>query len=129
MPHGASLLCMSVCVCLQESQKDTEQTQEERRAREKEHKTAERQLQKDGKKPFFLKKCKLATVGLLSLLPHIPLCCVLYTNNSLAVRKQLELAEKYKQLKRRGRLEKYLAKKRRRNAQRDRRQLPFKRQH
>ena len=47
----------------------------------------------------------------------------------VAVRKQLELAEKYKQLKKAGRLEKYLARKRKRNAQRDRRQLPFKRKH
>lgn len=44
-----------------------------------------------------------------------------------AVQKQLELVDKYKELKKTGKLEKYLTKKRKRNAQRDRRQLPFKR--
>ena len=44
-----------------------------------------------------------------------------------AIRRQLELAKRYKQLKESGRLEKYLARKRKKNAQRDRRQLPFKR--
>lgn len=85
-----------------ESEKQSEHAQEEKRALEKEHRKTERQLQKDGKRPFFLKK---------------------------SIRKQLELVEKYKQLKKDGRLEKYLSKKRRRNAQRDRRQLPFKRHH
>ena len=53
---------------------------------------------------------------MMQLLPTFP-----------AVRRQLELAEKYKQLKESGRLERYLARRRKRNAQRDRRQLPFKR--
>ena len=44
-----------------------------------------------------------------------------------AVRRQLELVQRYKKLKESGKLEKYLARKRRRNAQRDRRGLPFKR--
>ena len=60
----------SVCVCVcvntvcsthtvQESQKAAEQREEEKRRLEKEHKKAERQLlQRDGKKPFFLKKCE-----------------------------------------------------------------------
>jgi ribosomal RNA-processing protein 36 len=85
-----------------ESQKIAEQKQEEMKALEREHKKARRQWQSEGKKPFFLKK---------------------------SVQKRLELAEKYKELKKNGRLEKYLTKKRRRNAQRDRRQLPFKRKH
>ena len=49
------------------------------------------------------------------------------TTSSPAVQKRLALAEKYKQLKRTGKLEKFLSKKRKKNTQRDRRQLPFKR--
>ena len=43
---------------MQEGQKMAEQRQEEKRALEREHKKAERQLQREGKKPFFLKKCE-----------------------------------------------------------------------
>ena len=41
-----------------------------------------------------------------------------------AEKKKLELAEKYKTLKSDGKLEKYLSKKRKRNAAKDRRHLP-----
>ena len=62
-------VCVRVCVCVcntvcsthtvQESQKVAEQREEEKRRLEKEHKKAERQLLlRDGKKPFFLKKCE-----------------------------------------------------------------------
>jgi ribosomal RNA-processing protein 36 len=83
-----------------DSQKLAEKVKEEKRSSEREQRKGETQLQKEGKKPFFLKK---------------------------SVRRQLELAKRYKELKESGRLEKYLARKRKRNAQRDRRQLPFKR--
>jgi ribosomal RNA-processing protein 36 len=89
-----------VCLCVQDSQKLAEKVKEEKRSSEREQRKGETQLQKEGKKPFFLKK---------------------------SVRRQLELAKRYKELKESGRLEKYLARKRKRNAQRDRRQLPFKR--
>ena len=51
-------MCVCVCVCVQESQKIAEQKQEEMKALEREHKKARRQLQREGKKPFFLKKCE-----------------------------------------------------------------------
>lgn len=60
-------------------------------------KAQETQFVKEGKKPYFLKKSD---------------------------RKVLELAEKYKELKKSGKLEKYLAKKRKKNMSKDRRQMP-----
>ena len=41
-----------------------------------------------------------------------------------ATQKKLELAEKYSKLKKSGKLEKFLTKKRRKNASRDRKALP-----
>ncbi|XP_072031681.1 ribosomal RNA processing protein 36 homolog [Amphiura filiformis] len=64
---------------------------------EREHKKQERELVKQGKKPFFLKKSE---------------------------QKKMELAEKYKQLKKSGKVEKYLMQKRKKNATKDRRHLP-----
>lgn len=42
-----------------------------------------------------------------------------------ADKRKLELAEKYKELKRSGKLEGFLSKKRKRNAAKDKRRLPF----
>ena len=50
------------CICVslfQESEKLADQAGEEKRARVKEHRKTERELQRDGKRPFFLKKCEL----------------------------------------------------------------------
>lgn len=57
------------------------------------------------------------------------LCARVWSNLSaslshVATVKKLELAEKYRELKKSGRLEKYMSKKRKRNAQRDKRKLP-----
>ena len=49
--------------------------------------------------------------------------CALYLVHP-ATHKKLELAEKYGRLKKAGKLEKFLAKKRRKNASRDRKDLP-----
>uniref|UniRef100_A0A2H6NFN1 rRNA biogenesis protein RRP36 n=1 Tax=Micrurus carvalhoi TaxID=3147026 RepID=A0A2H6NFN1_9SAUR len=61
-------------------------------------KRQQRELAKQGKKPFFLKKSEM---------------------------QKLELAEKYKELKKSGKLESFLNKKRKRNAAKDKRRLPF----
>ncbi|KAL7987286.1 hypothetical protein Chor_006205 [Crotalus horridus] len=61
-------------------------------------KRQQRELAKQGKKPFFLKKSEM---------------------------QKMELAEKYKQLKKSGKLESFLNKKRKRNAAKDKRKLPF----
>lgn len=50
-------------------------------------------------------------------------CCMI-TLVHVATQKKLELAEKYGRLKKSGKLEKFLAKKRRKNASRDRKDLP-----
>lgn len=107
-----------------------ERKAEEKRALEREHKKAESQLQREGKRPFYLKKCEIPTLngthdqccGCKYCYPLPPLSL-----SSPAVQKRLAMAEKYKQLKRTGKLEKFLSKKRKKNARRDRRQLPFKR--
>ncbi|XP_062980008.1 ribosomal RNA processing protein 36 homolog [Elgaria multicarinata webbii] len=57
-----------------------------------------RELAKQGKKPFYLKKSD---------------------------KQKRDLAEKYKELKRSGKLENFLSKKRKRNAAKDKRRLPF----
>ncbi|ESO87718.1 hypothetical protein LOTGIDRAFT_234962 [Lottia gigantea] len=59
-------------------------------------KTRERELVRDGKKPYFLKQSDV---------------------------KKLELADKYKELKEKGGLEKYLAKRRKKNASREKKKL------
>lgn len=43
---------------IQESQEASAAREEEKRALVKEHKRRERELTKQGKKPFYLKKCK-----------------------------------------------------------------------
>lgn len=65
-----------------------------------EHKKKEREAAKQGKKPFYLKKSE--------------------------IRKQ-ELVEQYEKLKASGKLESFLKKKRRRNAAKDRRFMPYRR--
>ena len=49
---------MCVCLCVQDSQKLAEKGKEEKKSSEREQRKAETQLQKEGKKPFFLKKCE-----------------------------------------------------------------------
>ena len=105
-----------------------EQKREMKRALEREHKKAERQLQGEGKKPFFLKKCNTHKHMCITFIGVTAITFFSHIHMYLpAVQKQLELVDKYKELKRTGKFEKYLTKKRKRNAQRDRRQLPFKR--
>eukprot|EP00794_Sanderia_malayensis_P020097 gene20097-22067_t len=84
-----------------EQQETREKQAEERRVREHEIKKKEMEAVQQGKKPFYMKKSE---------------------------KKKLELVEKYKHLKESGKLEKYLSKKRKRNAAKDRRNLPWKRQ-
>ena len=78
-----------------------------------------------GLKPYFLKKCKCIYIYLkcncACYLTDIGLC----NYPLLADKKKLELADKYNELKRSGKLENFLSKKRKRNAGKDRRKLPF----
>jgi len=68
-----------------------------RRDKESERKKEEQALVGQGKKPFYMKKSE---------------------------KRKLELAEKYKELKSSGQLEKYLSKKRKRNATKEKKKLP-----
>nr|XP_023680801.1 ribosomal RNA processing protein 36 homolog [Paramormyrops kingsleyae]XP_023680802.1 ribosomal RNA processing protein 36 homolog [Paramormyrops kingsleyae] len=80
---------------------DQERAQKQRelqREKELEHKRRQRELVKQGHRPFFLKKSD---------------------------KRKLELAEKYSDLKRSGKLENFLSKKRKRNAMKDRRKMPL----
>ncbi|XP_063158650.1 ribosomal RNA processing protein 36 homolog [Candoia aspera] len=89
---------------LQQLLKRMTQQEEAQKKRQKERenslafKKQQRELAKQGKKPFFPKKSEM---------------------------QQLELAEKYKELKKSGKLESFLNKKRKRNAAKDKRRLPF----
>ncbi len=50
-----------------------------------------------------------------------------FPSSHTATQKKLLLAKKYTELKKSGKLDKFIAKKRKKNASRDRKQLPFKR--
>ncbi|NXX44131.1 RRP36 protein, partial [Tricholaema leucomelas] len=78
-------------------QEQAQKKQQKLRERELSLKRQQRELAKQGKKPFFLKKSE---------------------------KRKLELAEKYTELKRSGKLERFLTKKRKRNAIKDKRRLP-----
>ncbi|XP_067270893.1 ribosomal RNA processing protein 36 homolog [Pseudorasbora parva] len=83
-----------------ENQQRERQRHEQERAKELEFKRKQRELVGQGHKPFYLKKSDM---------------------------KKLELAEKYSELKKSGKLENFLSKKRKRNATKDRKHLPKKR--
>ncbi|XP_054678914.1 ribosomal RNA processing protein 36 homolog [Grus americana] len=78
-------------------QEQAQKKQQKLRERELSLKRQRRELAKQGKKPFFLKKSE---------------------------KRKLELAEKYAELKRSGKLESFLNKKRKRNAIKDKHRLP-----
>ncbi|KAM9792240.1 ribosomal RNA processing protein 36 homolog [Neosynchiropus ocellatus] len=73
------------------------ESEEQRRERELQFKRQQRERASQGARPFFLKKSD---------------------------KKKLQLAERYQELKKSGRLENFLKKKRKRNAGKDRRKLP-----
>ncbi|XP_067115576.1 ribosomal RNA processing protein 36 homolog [Osmerus mordax] len=81
-----------------ENQERARKSREEQREKELEFKRKQREMAGQGLKPYFLKKSD---------------------------KKKLELADKYNELKRSGKLENFLSKKRKRNAGKDRRKLPF----
>ncbi|XP_060104053.1 ribosomal RNA processing protein 36 homolog [Heteronotia binoei] len=78
-------------------QEDAQKKREKEREKDLALKKQQRELAKQGKKPFYLKKSD---------------------------KQKLELAEKYKELKKSGKLENFLSKKRKRNAAKDKRKLP-----
>lgn len=82
-----------------ENQERERKRKEQQREKELLFKKKQRELVGQGHKPFFLKKSD---------------------------KKKLELAEKFKDLKRSGKLENFMSKKRKRNATKDRRRLPKK---
>ncbi|XP_034534169.1 ribosomal RNA processing protein 36 homolog [Notolabrus celidotus] len=80
-----------------ENQERARQSREEQRERELQFKRQQRELANQGARPFFIKNSE---------------------------KKKLLLAEKYQDLKKSGKLENFLSKKRKRNAGKDRRKLP-----
>ncbi|XP_059425371.1 ribosomal RNA processing protein 36 homolog [Carassius carassius] len=80
-----------------ENQQRARQREEQEKEKELQFKRKQRELVGQGHKPFYLKKSD---------------------------RKKLELAEKYSELKKSGKLENFLSKKRKRNATKDRKKLP-----
>ncbi|KAM8842560.1 ribosomal RNA processing protein 36 homolog isoform 2-T2 [Synchiropus picturatus] len=79
------------------NQERARESEEQRRDRELQFKRQQRERASQGARPFFLKKSD---------------------------KKKLQLAERYQELKKSGRLENFLKKKRKRNAGKDRRKLP-----
>jgi len=78
-------------------QEKSERQKEQRQEQEQKFKKQERELVKEGKTPFYLKKSD---------------------------KKTLELAEKFKELSKSGKVDKFLMKKRKKNAAKDRKKLP-----
>ena len=113
---------------LQENQERARKSREEQREKELEFKRKQREMAGQGLKPYFLKKCKWIYIDLKC---HFPFDLTdtdltgLCNYPLLADKKKLELADKYNELKRSGKLENFLSKKRKRNAGKDRRKLPF----
>ncbi|XP_040001115.1 ribosomal RNA processing protein 36 homolog [Xiphias gladius] len=81
-----------------ENQERARKSREQQRERELQFKRQQRERANQGAGPFFLKKSE---------------------------QKKLQLAEKYQELKKSGKLENFLSKKRKRNAVKDRRKLPM----
>ncbi|XP_061627062.1 ribosomal RNA processing protein 36 homolog isoform X2 [Phyllopteryx taeniolatus] len=79
------------------NQERARQSQEQQRARELQYKQEQRERANRGARPFFLKKCE---------------------------QKKLRLAARFSDLKKSGKLDAFLSKKRKRNAGKDRRKLP-----
>uniref|UniRef100_A0A8C8SV70 rRNA biogenesis protein RRP36 n=1 Tax=Pelusios castaneus TaxID=367368 RepID=A0A8C8SV70_9SAUR len=79
-------------------QEEAEKQRQRQREKELALKRDQREQAQQGRKPFYLKK---------------------------SAKRKLELAEKYKELKGSGKLESFLSKKRKRNAIKDKRRLPF----
>lgn len=111
-------------MCLQENQERVKKIREQQRERELQFRKQQRERAEQGARPFFLKNCKnvyaffcSSTLKHSSETWHIRL-------DSAAEKKKLQLAEKYEQLKKSGKLENFLSKKRKRNAMKDRRKLP-----
>ncbi|XP_068606629.1 ribosomal RNA processing protein 36 homolog [Brachionichthys hirsutus] len=80
-----------------EAQERDRKRREQQRERELQFKRQQRERANQGARPFFLKKSE---------------------------KKQLQLADKYQELQKSGKLENFLSKKRKRNATKDRRKLP-----
>ncbi|KAM9313573.1 ribosomal RNA processing protein 36 homolog [Pholidichthys leucotaenia] len=80
-----------------DNQERARRSREQQRERELQLKRQQRERAAQGAQPFFMKKSEM---------------------------KKLQLAEKYQELKKSGKLENFLSKKRRRNATKDRRKLP-----
>ncbi|XP_078128683.1 ribosomal RNA processing protein 36 homolog [Sander vitreus] len=80
-----------------ENQERARQSREQQRERELQFKRLQRERANQGARPFFLKNSE---------------------------KKKLQLAEKYQELKKSGKLDNFLSKKRKRNAGKDRRKLP-----
>ncbi|KAE8727013.1 putative Transcriptional corepressor SEUSS [Hibiscus syriacus] len=83
------------------------------------HKKKEKEAVKHGKRPFYLKKCNVTN-------PLLALDFLIKKEIVSEIRKQ-RLVEKYKKLKASGKLESFIEKKRRKNAAKDHRFMPYRR--
>lgn len=143
-PHYMATQPFCVCVCAhaQENQERAKKNRDQQRERELQFRKQQREQADHGARPFFLKNCK-NVCSLCSASPsHCSIALISYCNSvrnpehewetlhllcaSAAEKKKLQLAEKYEQLKKSGKLENFLSKKRKRNTTKDRRKLPGK---
>ncbi|XP_065889153.1 ribosomal RNA processing protein 36 homolog isoform X2 [Dysidea avara] len=98
--HGQKKENLTSLLTRMDDREATEQKRKEKQVVVREHNRAQRENVKKGKKAFYFKS---------------------------AVKKRVELVEKYRQLKKEGNFTKYLEKKRGRTARRDHVKLPFRR--
>lgn len=104
---------------LQESKRKAERDKEQAENVVKEHRKKERELIKQGKKPFYLKK------GINSFWV-VPATSIRNLTSISAEQKKLLLMEKYSKLNEKQ-LEKVIEKKRKRKSQKERKSVPFER--
>ncbi len=106
-----------------------------------EWKSTERARVKDGKMPFFVKKCSSSCIPRVSSMLTLPSALFFISHNPhiflspiysprtrahpTATIKQLSAVDEYEDLKKRGKLESYMATRRKKNMAKDHRYLPY----
>lgn len=107
---------------IQTQQQQTEQIKDKKKKIHREWKKQQEEQVAQGKKPFYLKKCKYRWDTSIWMLNDS-----LYYIMIVAMQRKMEYVEKYKELQGKNNLKKFMAKKLAKNAKKDHRFLPYQR--
>lgn len=118
-------LGLALITCdFQENQLRAEKMRQKQEEKKEQEKQEAIEALREGKSPRFITKCNYLTFIVVSIIMMYSLFT--YLKLCLAMRKERDLREKFDKLKKDGKLDHYMAKKRKHNAQRDRKYLPSK---